>query len=428
MPLLSEILNKHIDAVNFFGNKKNLEMAVNIDVSDEEGFFSYYYFSRLYYNKEGINYKIQLFKEIEENIFLGKNVKERLQIIFCKLQRAYYGFAKLAYLWRYKKATYKVTDDLSLNPIDIHKKNVFVLFQNNSKYLFVANDLINMINTNLTNSPNFFCNPLWTKNPYNNIELTHCDLYNIYFFLKFKVCNLPILFELFFKNNLSLKQFAYHNEAVIRSTKIDDYVKSSDNYTLYKTIIVMLADHNEIMNKIKIDKDFPRDKLIKIMRPYLHLYITSKYDIMGIEKKCISGMLLKKKLRDFAKFNPLFGRKKIITNIFLNKISPSTVTFNDKHINFYNKPEPDEVFQYNAVSDGESEVSDTNSVSSADQEQHQEEDCGHGGRADERRVRRKCKLKTKTKNNKKLFLFSIHTNYYVQFHTTGHLHHVFFQC
>jgi hypothetical protein len=338
MPLLSEILNKHIDAVKIFGNKENLKMIINIDVSDEEGYYCYYYFSRLYYNNEGLKYKLQIFKEIEDNIFLGKVLKKGLQIIFCKLQKLYYCFARIAYLWRYKKATYKVTDDLSLNPIDIHKKNVFVLFQNNSKYLFVANDLINIINKNLMHSPNFFCDPLWIKNPYNNIELTLCDLYNIYFFLKFKICNVPILFELFFKSKFCLELFVYNNQCVIRSIKIDDYVKFSDNPTLYKSIMVMITENINIMHKIKIDKEFPRDLLIKIMRPYLHLYITSKYAIIGTEKRCISEMLLKRKLHDFAKFNPLFGRKKITTNFIFNKMLPLSITFNDKHINFYKTP------------------------------------------------------------------------------------------
>jgi len=338
MPLLSDFLNKHIDAAKIFDNKENLKITINIDVSDEEGYFCYYYFSKFYHNKEGLKCKLQIFKEIEDNIFFAEDFKKGLQIIFCKLQRAYYGLAKLAYLWRFKKATYKVTDDLSLNPIDICKKNVFVLFQNNSKYLFVANDLINIINKNLMYSPNFFCDPLWIKNPYNNIDLTSTDLYNIYFFLKFKICNVPILFELFYKNNFCLELFVYDNQCVIRSIKIDDYVKFSDSPTLYKSIMVMLSEHKNIMHKIKIDKEFPRDLLIKIMRPYLHLYITSKYSIIGTEKRCISGMLLKRKLHDFAKFNPLFGRKKIVTNRFFNRRLSINVKFNDSHINFYEKP------------------------------------------------------------------------------------------
>ena len=102
------------------------------------------------------------------------------------------------------------------------------------------------------------------------------------------------------------------------------------------------------------------------MRPYLHLYITSKYAVVGTEKKYISAIILKKKLHDFAKFNPLFGRKKIITNHFFNKILPISVTFNDKHIDFYKEPEPEPEpefnFEYEESSDIDSEDDETNIV------------------------------------------------------------------
>ena len=47
MPLLSDILNKHIDANIFSHNKKNLELTINIDVDNEQGYYFYYYFLSL---------------------------------------------------------------------------------------------------------------------------------------------------------------------------------------------------------------------------------------------------------------------------------------------------------------------------------------------------------------------------------------------
>ena len=250
MPLLSDILNNHIHASCFTNVIAGIDFTINIDVSDEEGFYFYYYFSKIYIN--GIKNRLITLKELDDNIFLGVNNKLRLQEIFCKLQKTYYAFSKLAYIWRLKKSKIAVDNDLSLNPIDINNKNIFILFQNGSRYLFTSNDLINIINTNLSNSPNFFCLPLWSKNPYNNIPFTHANFFNIYFFLKFKVCNVPILFELFFKSNLNLQDFAFHNECVIRSFKIDNFVKSSDNDTLYKNIIKMMTENIDIMHNIRI--------------------------------------------------------------------------------------------------------------------------------------------------------------------------------
>jgi hypothetical protein len=363
MPLLSDILNKHIDADIFSHNKKKIEITININVDDEESYYFYYYFSKIYNN--GLHNKFNILKELDENIFISESLKLKIQYIFCKLQKTYYGFSRLAYLWKYKKANIQSTDDFSLNPIDINKKNVFVLFQNNSKFLFVSNDLINIVNTNLSNSPDFFCYPLWIKNPYNNIKLTNCDLYNIYFFLKFKVCNVPLLLELFFKSNFDLKLFAYDNEAILRSFKIDDYVKCSDNLTLYKTIIIMIQSNNDIMHNIQIDKEFPRDVLIHIMRPYLKLYINSKYAIIGTEKRNYSESFLRNKLHKFAKFNPLFGRKIIKTSERFGKIiGPVKVSFNDKHIDFndnsrnYFIPEPYDVTEYDSESESNNNYSD----------------------------------------------------------------------
>jgi len=353
MTLLSNIFKNNETICNYFNKNKNkilYDLTINIEVSEEEGFFCYYYFSNFYFRK--FDEKLKIFKELNDNIFINDELKINLQNIFCKLQKTYFAFLKIYYLWKYKKAVIQVNHDLSLNPIDINKKNVFILFQENSKYLFTSNDLINIINTNLSNSPGFFCNPLSTKNPYNNIILSHCDLYNIYFFLKYKVCNLPILFELFFKSNFDLKEFAYHNECVIRSIKIDNFVKSSDNDTLYKSILKMIKENSDIMHKIKIDKDFPKDLLIKIMRPYLNLYIISKFFIIGTDKRNLSLLFLRKKIYKFAKFNPNFGRKKLkINEIFGRIIGASEIIFDDRHINFYN--DDDDSYDFNEEDNNE---------------------------------------------------------------------------
>ena len=79
------------------------------------------------------------------------------------------------------KAKIVVDFDLCLNPIEHNNKNSICLFQENKKYYFRINDLINIINNALCNSPNFFSDTLITKNPYNNIAFNKSTLYNIYF-------------------------------------------------------------------------------------------------------------------------------------------------------------------------------------------------------------------------------------------------------
>jgi hypothetical protein len=61
--------------------------------------------------------------------------------------------------------------------------------------------------------------------------------------------------------------------------------------------------------RFKIHPEFPKDILFKIMKPYLELYYISLYSMNEYNKNRASN-LLRKKLREFTKFNPSFGRKK----------------------------------------------------------------------------------------------------------------------
>ena len=124
------------------------------------------------------------FKYINEqinNIFFTEEQKEDFINIFCKIQKTYFAFARFAYIYKYKKAKIVVDFDLCLNPIDINNKNSICLLQEKYKYCFRINDLINIIDTALSNSPNFFSDPLISKNPYNNVPFNKSTLYNIYF-------------------------------------------------------------------------------------------------------------------------------------------------------------------------------------------------------------------------------------------------------
>jgi hypothetical protein len=85
-------------------------------------------------------------------------------------------------------------------------------------------------------------------------------------------------------------------------------------------------------NMLSISEEFPKDKLVNIMRPYLHLYYITKYSFM-FNKKENAYAELTYKFRQFINFNPKFGRKYIINNIFTKK---SDISFDENHINFYN--------------------------------------------------------------------------------------------
>jgi hypothetical protein len=370
----------------------------------------YQYITHLHYYDDISNkilYRKNKFKNIKnmlDNIFISESMKETILSIFSKTQRTYYAFSKLAYIYRFKKAKTMIKNDLYLNEIDENKTNVYTLFQYNAKYLFVINDLINLINNNLSNSPSFFMDPLTSKNPYNNIPFSDTDLYNIYFFIKNKNGIIPELFHNFFMCNFDVDQFTYDNECLIRNIAIHKYVFITHFDLLHSKVKLML---NTYLDKLYIHEDFPKETLVNIMRPYLHLHYLDKYAIYGTIQKNESKQLLLAKLKQFYRYNPHFGKKKItfvqrqkftFGNIVKSKDRyPRVITFNDKHINFYTKCTTQEIksnalfyshFSYNGVrysfqyyedDDGYNDEQTSSDTQTSDGEEGDGEEGGGGG-------------------------------------------------
>jgi len=301
------------------------------------------FISRNYYSTY---FKFSFFISELNNIFLTEKQKEDFINIFCKIQKIYFALSRLAYIYKFNKANVVADSDLCLNPIDINNKNTIALLQDKNKYYFRINDLINIINNALSNSPNFFSEPLITKNPYNNVPFNKSTLYNIYFNITSKTNIVPELINKFFLSNFDINKFEKDYEYLIREHAINKYVKNSDIDVLYNSVLIMLDffnDHNlfaHIKDRINIHDDFPKKQLVDIMRPYLLLYFSYKYSLIST-KKFDSKILLYKKLNEFYTFNPYFGKKNIKVQSYFSrngkKKYKNVYVFNDKHINFYSE-------------------------------------------------------------------------------------------
>lgn len=301
-------------------------------------------FYMLYKQDYSITNKYGYFMKTLENIFLQSKDREEFINNFYKIQKTYVAFSKLAQNYRFKKAKVMVDTDLSMNPINLKSRYTFSLIQNNNKYLFNVMDLINIINTNLTNSPMFFLEPLISKNPYNNIPFNKSTLYNIYFHIRENLTIIPELFHKFFLLNFDLKKFSNEYEYLIREYAIDNFVNNSISSVLISNINIMIKNYNLTQKdkyKIRIDSNFPKKTLINIFKPYLKLHLTHKFSLIGM-KKYISKNVLDKKLKKFTKFNTLFGRKRVEMKYYFDKKGKKkskidNISFNDKHICFYDK-------------------------------------------------------------------------------------------
>ena len=135
-------------------------------------------------------------------------------------------------------------------------------------------------------------------------------------------------------------------EYLLRELSINNYVYKSTSQILENEILDMISFFNDnyCTNipelQIFIDKEFPKDKLIKIFQPYLLMYCLSQYSFLN-HKKTETLYYYKQGLRRFQKFNPKFGRKKykIIfkhTKNFKKKVVGKIIEFDDIHVKFNN--------------------------------------------------------------------------------------------
>jgi hypothetical protein len=291
--------------------------------------------------------KFLFLNESLENIFHTDEIKKQISDYFQKFQKTYYAFSRLAHLYKYKKAKIMVNTDLIMNEIRENDKYVYCLFQNNCKYLFNIHELVKIIHNSIANSYHFFSSPVPIKNPYNNIIFDKSTLYNIYFFIQEKTKLHPELFYYFFKTNFNLNEFVKKYQYILRKFSIKNYLINSSKNTIVNNIECMIDHYNSDINyreyQIIIDKTFPKDLLIQIMKPYLELFLTSQYCLLYTDR-IQSKKTLHKMLMAFNKFNPLFGRKTykkspnfidVFSRNSNNSDNSAKIDYNTKHINFY---------------------------------------------------------------------------------------------
>lgn len=274
------------------------------------------------------------------NIFMSEEQKESILNTFSKIQRIYHLLSRCALRYKFKKTKVHIDKDIFLNPLDRNNKMVMTILQNKKLYLFAITDLVNIINNALGNTCFFYSETLACKNPYNNIPFNKSTIYNIYFFIRNTHFIMPNLFHQFFLANLNLKTFQLDNESLIRDFSIKHFVEKSTVDELYDETKMMLQ-YNTYGRLLDIDDEFPKETLVKIMRPYLLLHLTSEY-ALDENKRDMMTEKFDNKIKSFYYFNKHFGKKKLVRDTtnpnrcFGHNIKWITV-FNDKCVEFSDK-------------------------------------------------------------------------------------------
>lgn len=303
------------------------------------------------------------------NTFMTSTIDDFINL-FRDVQKHYYAFARFANIWKYKRSSVQIDYDLYMTPLDRNNRNVFTLLQHGKVYLFTSANLVNSICTSLSNCPDFFVEPLIIKNPYNNIPLNKSDLYNIYFFLKQSPIIMPILFHNYFLTDFDLHKFSMENENIIKNMAFQSYIRNASVAGLYSSTIRMLKKYQK---NIVIHKDFPKEVLVNIMRPYLLLYYISEYS--SEEYRIINAeLLLKYKLKKLYKHNVAFGRKLVkLKRVGFSARRQKYIEFSDNHPNF-DDPIDMEVYQKTHIEliDEDYEQNENNSITNV--ENHNEDE------------------------------------------------------
>jgi hypothetical protein len=143
---------------------------------------------------------------------------------------------------------------------------------------------------------------------------------------------IPILLQKYYECNFDIDKFKNENENLIVENSIKRFLYKGDSIRIEHFIREMLEDY---IPSLEIDKDFPKNILIDIMRPYLHLYMITIY-LKTTDKYINSKKLLKSKLKLFYLYNKNFGRKfiKLINNIDSNSFKVKNIEYNTKYLPF----------------------------------------------------------------------------------------------
>ena len=284
----------------------------------------------LYEKKKDIQYKMAFLYKTLINMFITPVIKDKILQLFQESQKTYYAFCKFANIFRFKKSKIAIDADLYLNPIVINDKRAIQIYQSESKfiYIFTINDLLNIIYTSIMRNYEFFPDPMMCKNPYTNIPFSLHHLYNIYFHILDHRKNVPYYLQRFFLCGFDIDLFKLYNEQYIRDEAIHFYIYKSSPSLLKREIDNMM---NYIKIPFQINKLFPYDILISVMRPYLYLYCIYNYSVYGTDIRGLAQSLLNHKMMEFFRINPKFGRRFIHSKFITLTQKKKVIHYSTKH-------------------------------------------------------------------------------------------------
>jgi hypothetical protein len=286
-----------------------------IDKDKEINEHYYLYFTNCMTSKLSISKKIKsVYGLVYTNGFITDKRRNILINLFNKAQKVYWGFTRLALIYKNKKTKMcDITESLYGVPFKSCKKNnTIVLIENNRKYKFRVNELLKLWKTALETSEGFVPNPKIPINPYTGLPFSRANLYNIYFFVKFNtIYNIPALCNIYFSLSFNTKLFRKKVYPFLREKAIVAYLEKSDADTLFYDCINMLRANEKIFKNSNVDEQMSRKhrlELVFILKDILRNYLFSTFSINPFTKKEHKKIFVSI-AKSFMEQHPTFGRR-----------------------------------------------------------------------------------------------------------------------
>ena len=213
--------------------------------------------------------KFELITQIYANSIVDEEIRNHILSVIQKAQRTYFGFARLARIYRLKRTPVQISTDLYMSELDPRKRTTFVLLTRDKQYYFSLNDLAKIMVDSLTYSYLLFPEPKVCKNPYNNVPFLKSTLYNMYFQMKSVFCLVPRIIQLYFETGFNVFVLKKQNEPYLRELILREYVSKTEPITLRTEILKMVREHDPEMS-LCIHPSFPAEALVKGLK---HIYI-----------------------------------------------------------------------------------------------------------------------------------------------------------
>jgi hypothetical protein len=260
-----------------------------------------------------------------DNIFIDEATKEVIFNGFSEIQRKFhllYRFCMRIKYYLLERFRLHNSTDLLGNTIKLGDKSCIGICQIGTLFLFSRRDLLQLFNSSLGYSKDFFNKPLHIMNPYNRIFFTKLSLQNMYWFLKDGDLPISSLIHGFSDCQFNLHTFEKQNSYILREYAINSFMKNASKDDKLEYIQDMLHQYNKSKcQRLFIPDDYINDSLIEDCKSHLHKYLICMYSLRSGK-----SILRKEWLREFGNFisvNNRFGTRIVFRQLSVDSDSDS---------------------------------------------------------------------------------------------------------